>query len=141
MGTFNLENTTGIRRFFSPTLRFVNQGAPKEEGHATQQNDLQKMPWGKRGGRRAVFFLFRILFLDENPPSWKKGMKIRIVAGNENKEYQIPKKQQQFQTCLVLIVCKKCSQKLFPQPTCGELKCDNPTPKHKNSSNEAQHTC
>ncbi len=39
------------------------------------------------------------------------------------------------------MVCKKCSQKLFPKPTCGELKRDNPTTKHTNSSNEAQHTC
>ena len=69
MGTLTWKVQLGFEVFFR-NLWFVNQGAPKEEGHATQQNDLQNMPFCFDLGS---FFVQDPFFLDENPLPWKKG--------------------------------------------------------------------
>ena len=67
--------------FFSRNLWFVNQGAPKEESHATQQNDLQNMPFCFDLGS---FFVQDPFFRWKSTTS-EKGMKISLVAGNGKK--------------------------------------------------------
>ena len=102
---------------------FVNQGAPKEEGHGTQQNDLQNMPFCFDLGS----FFVQDPFFKMKIPTLEKGMKISLVAGNGKKTLKSQRNRQQFQTCLIWWFVKCAPKKTFPKPTRGELKCDKPT--------------